>query len=68
MQIHLESMMKSLNSMMGCLETNVSDSFKNMTPDGAIEFAKAMEAAKISDKLEEIKNVSKGLKNDLNIK
>ena len=68
MKIHLEAMMGSLNAMMGSLESNVTKSFSNMGNDQAIEFAKAMENAKISEKLEEIKQVSKNLKNDLNIK
>lgn len=51
MKINLEAMVKNLNSFAEGLEANVLSSFKGISNEHAIEFAKSMQSATASDDL-----------------
>ena len=67
LKIEIDRMMGGLNGMVSVLEKTVKDSFSGMGKEQAIEFAKALNDAKVHEKVEEIKESSKKLKSELNI-
>ena len=67
MKINLDFLMKGLNGMVACLDSNVTASFKNMTPEQAKDFAKTMSDSNIESHIAEFEKVAKDIKLDLNI-
>lgn len=67
LKIEIDKMMGGLEGMVSVLEKTVKSSFSNMSPEQAVEFSKAMEDAKVHEKVDEIKDASIKLKQELNI-
>ena len=59
--------MSGLNGLVAMLDNKIKESFKNMSPEQAIEFAKSMNGADIPSKIEEIKDAHIKLKKEFKI-